>query len=158
MEICTPGTSSHENNYNREQNNRKIPIKHLKTENCSNMKLRKRKYPIKEDNSTEELSSEDNFSGEPNIKRISPKGRTLFPTVPLDLLSKIPCEDKEKLEKFEENAKYIEELFEEILKSNETEYNPRIFKKNEEPRKIIMRRMCDLQFIEDVRDQNNTDS
>lgn len=78
MGVCVPGpSSSHENDYHREQYNKNIPIKCLKSENDNNlsgndwnMRLYKRKFIVKEDNSTEELSSSVDKSNEKSTTRI----------------------------------------------------------------------------------------
>ena len=86
--------------------------------------FRKRKSTNKDEDSTEELSSEDNSSEGPSIKRTkktSSKDKTSFPTVSSDLcknlLSKISGKDREK---FKNNAECIEELFGKIWASNKS--------------------------------------
>lgn len=162
-EISTLGPSSDGNNYHTEQFNTEISIKHFKIENSISplvpkgsfyTGLRKRKstkMPVKDDNYIENPSSEAMLKSDQykkwNIKRIKKsysKGKSSFPTVPLDLckdlLSKIPNGDREK---FKKNAKDIEELFKKIWKINDTGYNPRRIRRNGESKKITMTRVCD---------------
>lgn len=89
---CVPGTStSHENDYHGERYSKETsPINNNVSEKDCNVKLRKRKFIIEEEDSTGKLSSSDNSNGESNIKITFDKDKNMFPTIPTDLLSIIP--------------------------------------------------------------------